>query len=93
MTMAVTALVLLCAGAIVLVLWGTIARNRWGLNLGKVNCPRCLRTVPKPGGMVGLWQSLFGGGQCPECKTLVNKWGREIMPRHKDRVKANKAAN
>ncbi len=88
--MGVTAVVLFCLGAIGLVARGTIARNRWGLNLGKVNCPRCLRSVYKPGGIAGLWQSLFGGGRCTECKTLVNKWGREIMPSHKDRVKTRK---
>jgi len=75
---------------VALVAWGTVARNRWGLHLGRVACPRCLRTVPKPGGLRGLRQTLLGGGTCPECKTLVDKWGREIMPRHRDRVKAQK---
>jgi hypothetical protein len=90
MTIGVTALVLFCLGAIGLIAWGTIARNRWGLKLGKVNCPRCLRAIPKPDGIAGVWQSFFGGGRCTECKTLVNKWGREIMPSHKDRVASKK---
>lgn len=90
MTTAVTALVLLCIIAATLVVWGTIARNRWGLNFGSVNCPRCLHRIPGSG---SLRQALFGGGRCAECKTLVDKWGREIMPRHNDRVKASRTAN
>jgi hypothetical protein len=82
----------LCLVAIVLVVWGTIERNRWGLRFGRVACPRCLRTIPCPGGLHGLRQTLFGGGTCAVCKTLVDKWGREIMPRHRDRVKAQKAS-
>lgn len=80
-----------CAGVAILVVWGTLARNSWGVNLGRVACPRCLRRIPSPGGVAGLRQKLLGGGQCAECKTLVNKWGREIMPSHKDRLKAQKA--
>lgn len=77
-----------CMGAVVLALWGTLERNRWGLNFGRVVCPRCLRTIPNPSGLRGLRQKLFGGGACAECKTIVNKWGREIMPNHGDRIKA-----
>lgn len=81
-------LLFVLAAVAVLVLWGTVARNRWGLNLGRVLCPRCLR--PIPAGSLG--RLLFGGRQCPECDTIVDKWGREIMPSRKDRVKAQNSA-
>lgn len=81
-----------CLGAVVLALWGTLERNRWGLNFGRVACPRCLRTIPNPGGLRGLRLRLLGGGACAECKTIVNKWGREIMPSHDDRIKAQNRA-
>lgn len=81
-----------CVGAVALVLWGTLERNSWGLNFGRVACPRCLRAIPNPGGLRGLWQKLFGGGICTECRTVVDKWGREIMPSHSDRVKTQKQA-
>lgn len=77
-----------CAGIAAVVLWGTFARNRWGINLGRITCPRCLRPIPNPGGLSGLQQRLFGGGTCSECKTLVDKWGHEIMPGHRDRIKS-----
>ncbi|HZB87428.1 MAG TPA: hypothetical protein VE291_02115 [Terracidiphilus sp.] len=93
MTFAVTSLFLLGAGAVLLVLWGTLVRNRWGLHFGKVNCPRCLRPIPNPGGMAGMRQVLLGGGSCAECGTIVDKWGREIMPNRSDRIKAQRAAN
>ncbi len=76
------------AAAAVLVVWGTAARNRWGLHFGRVLCPRCLRPIPAD----GLGSLLFGGRQCPECDTVVDKWGREIMPSHKDRIRAQNSA-
>lgn len=72
------------------VAWNTARRGRWGIRLGKLNCPRCLRRVPQTPGFLGLGR-FFGGGTCPACKTLVNKWGREIMPDHAYRVKAARA--
>lgn|GEM_PF-6357361 len=82
------ALLLIVAAAAILVVSGTLARNRWGLNLGRVLCPRCLRPIPAG----SLSQLLFGGRQCPECDTIVDKWGREIMPTRKDRMKAQESA-
>ena len=76
-----------CAGLIALIAWGTLTRNRLGVNLGKVPCPRCLRAIPE----ASLSQRIFGGARCPACKTLVNKWGREIMPSRKDKPQAAKS--
>ena len=74
--------------AILLVLWGTFNRNRWGFNFGKLLCPRCLRPIPRPQGVPSLRQLIFGGGTCSECHTVVDKWGRERMPGHRYRVSA-----
>ena len=82
------ALLLIVAAAAVLVVSGTLARNRWGINLSRVLCPRCLRPIPAS----SLSKFLFGNRQCPECDTVVDKWGREIMPSRKDRVKARESA-
>jgi hypothetical protein len=83
-------LIFVGAGIIALIAWGTVSRNQWGINFGRVACPRCLHRIPNPGGPRGWMQRLFGGGRCAECKTLVTKWGREIMPSHRDRIKAQK---
>ena len=80
-------LLYVCAGVIAVVAWGTLTRNRLGVNLGRLACPRCLRSIPG----AGLRQRVFGGARCAECKTLVNKWGREIMPGHRDRVQSKKS--
>lgn len=77
-------LLYVCAGLVAVVAWGTFARNRLGVNFGRIACPRCLRSIPG----AGLRQRVFGRAKCAECKTLVDKWGREIMPSHKDRVQA-----
>ena len=43
MTSSVLLLVILAPLTIgaLLVVYGTVVKNRWGINLGDVNCPRC----------------------------------------------------
>ena len=60
-----------------LIIYGTIAKNRWGINLKRVSCPKCgteasrLR-VPASGSEV-----LWGGYTCPNCGCQMDKWGRQ----------------
>jgi hypothetical protein len=61
-----------------LVIYGTIAKNRWGINLDAVSCPRCNTQLPKIRQPQNFRQNLWGGGTCPECGTEVDKWGREV---------------
>jgi hypothetical protein len=74
---AVPILVGLAVG-VVLVVHGTIVKNRWGVNLRRVECPECgtvmgLVRVPTSGG-----QAMWGGYTCPTCKCELDKWGRRI---------------
>ena len=71
-------LVCLGAAAIVTLVWGTIARNRWGINTGVVFCPRCHTQLPQVRRPESLQQILWGGGRCPACGAEVDKWGREL---------------
>jgi hypothetical protein len=65
---------LLAVGA-VLVAYGTLAQNRWGINLGAVLCPRCDTPLPKARKPQSLRQAMWGGGTCPACGVEVDKWG------------------
>jgi hypothetical protein len=46
----------------VLVIYGTIARNRWGINTDQVFCPRCKTPLPQIRKPQTLQQALWGGG-------------------------------
>jgi hypothetical protein len=63
-----------------LVIFGTVARNRWGINLDGVSCPRCNTPLPKVREPRSLQQALWGGGTCPNCGAEVDKWGRDVRP-------------
>jgi hypothetical protein len=59
-------------------IYGTIVRNKWGVNTGPVVCPGChtpLSFWRKP---TSLKQALWGGHSCPNCHRELDKWGREI---------------
>jgi hypothetical protein len=72
----VTASILL-AGSL-LVAYGTVARNRWGINLKPVNCPCCHAAVPQVRKPKSLREALWGGGTCDKCGCQMDKWGRHI---------------
>ncbi len=61
-----------------LVIHGSFAKNRWGINLDPVRCSHCgtpLPTIRKP---TSFRQTLWGGSTCSVCGTEVDKWGREV---------------
>jgi hypothetical protein len=62
----------------VLVIYGTIVKNQWGINLDPVSCPRCKTPLPQIRKPQTLQQALWGGGTCSACGANVDKWGREI---------------
>jgi disulfide bond formation protein DsbB len=62
----------------VLVIFGTIAKNRWGINLDPVSCPSCNTQFPQIRQPQSTRQALWGGGTCSKCGTEVDKWGREV---------------
>jgi len=63
---------------ILLVAFGTITKNRWGINLESVNCPACGSSMPKVRRPESLKQALCGGGTCGKCGCEMDKWGRLI---------------
>jgi hypothetical protein len=63
---------------LVLVTYGTLNKNKWGINLAAVSCPRCKSSAPQVRTPNSLGQTLWGGWTCPMCRAEVDKWGREI---------------
>jgi len=63
---------------LLLVGFGTAARNRFGINTMPVVCPRCGTSLPSIRTPENLSQALWGGGTCPVCATEVGKWGRQV---------------
>jgi hypothetical protein len=66
-----------------LVIYGTVVKNRWGINLEPLRCSKCGNTtfpiVRRP---TSLHQALWGGTICPVCGTEIDKWGREVGRPH-----------
>lgn len=63
---------------LLLVAYGTVAKNRWGINLQPVNCPACGSPMPRVRKPKSLSQTLWGGGTCEKCGFEVDKWGRQV---------------
>ena len=83
--MEVEAIFLVILFAIMMVVWGTLAKNSLGFNLKNLHCPRCIRPISRGRGLTRLWRLLAGGASCSECLTVMDKWGRERLPGEKDR--------
>jgi uncharacterized protein with PIN domain len=64
----------------VLVVYGTVAKNRWAISLEEVSCPRCNKLLPKVRKPRSLRESMWGGWTCPNCGVEVDKWGRQAPP-------------
>lgn len=82
-TLAAVFFLLLFVGA-VLVAHGTVAKNRWGVNIEGLKrgpqCPRCAAAMPRARVPKTFAQALWGGNACPMCGCDVDKWGREVKP-------------
>ena len=78
--MAVVSLIIaaLVLAGLVLSVHGTIAENRWGINLGPVACPKCGQPRPMLRLPRSIRQAVWGGHTCPSCGCEVDKWGREV---------------
>jgi hypothetical protein len=63
---------------ILLVVYGTLVQNGWGINLKSVTCPRCNRGIPSVRKPRSLREVLWGGGTCMNCGCEMDKWGRQI---------------
>ncbi len=63
---------------LMLVIYGTVVRNRWGINFQAVDCPRCHAPVPGVRQPKSRREMLFGGGTCDKCGCEMDKWGNPI---------------
>jgi hypothetical protein len=63
----------------VLVVYGTVVRNNWGINLAQSS--RCGTQLPEVRRATSLHQAMRGGYTCWACGADVDKWGREVQPR------------
>src|ERR1700690_2906223 len=73
------AVILALSGLVTLLTkYGTVARNRWGINRASVSCPNC--NTPRATGRKprSLSQIVWGGYTCPACGADVDKWGRQV---------------
>jgi hypothetical protein len=61
-----------------LVVYGTFAKNRWGVNFDQINCPRCQLPVPKTRKPKSWREMLWGGAICDQCGCPIDKWGNSI---------------
>lgn len=70
---------------LLLVGYGTLARNKWGINLAKVYCPNCNTPLTGTRGQKtrSLKQAIWGGYTCPVCRAEIDKWGRQVPMREK----------
>jgi hypothetical protein len=62
----------------VLVVYGTVRKTDWGINLKPLRCPRCETKRPLVRVPQSLRQAMWGGGFCAACGAHFDKWGREI---------------
>jgi len=63
-----------------LLVYGTFARNRWGINFQfqEVICPTCHAPVPHVRKPKSLRQMLWSGVTCDKCGCEIDKWGKPI---------------
>jgi hypothetical protein len=62
-----------------LVVYGTFAKNRWGINLDFPKaCPSCHTRFPTVRKPASLNQVLWGGATCTVCGMELDKWGRVV---------------
>jgi hypothetical protein len=61
-----------------LITYGTIVKNRWGLNFQRVLCPNCGAEMPRVRAPGSVTQALWGGYTCSKCGCQVDKWGRRL---------------
>lgn len=78
---------------IVFIVYGTIVKNNWGINVDPVSCPRCNTPLPIIRKPRTLRQAMWGGGTCPVCGIDVDKWGREVASQGHERSPGSMPSN
>jgi hypothetical protein len=71
--------VIIALGIVIgLVIYGTIAKNRWGINFQAVVCPKCGTQMPRVRAPTSAGEAMWGGFTCPKCGCRTDKWGRQL---------------
>ncbi len=63
---------------LVMIAYGTLAKNKWGVNFGRVACPECRTGKPLFRLPTSARQAIWGGYTCLNCGCEVDKWGRRV---------------
>ena len=63
---------------LILVAFGTVTKNDWGVNLPPVTCPRRNTVAPAVRVPRSRRQRLWGGCTCEGCGIELDKWARII---------------
>ena len=66
--------------AVLILAYGTVAKNGFGINVFEVVCPICDTVQPRFRIPESPEQARWGGSRCPNCSTSLDKWGRPIPP-------------
>jgi hypothetical protein len=69
---------LVVAACAALLIRGTRARNKMGVNGLPTSCPKCGTKFGRVRFPRTLRQALWGGNTCANCGCEIDKWGREI---------------
>ncbi len=60
-----------------IVVYGTVAKTKWGINLSPIKCPSCNKVQPRgPRIPADAYETKWGGMTCADCGTKMDKWGR-----------------
>ena len=68
---------LLTVGCVLLVV-GTVMKNKWGINVARISCPNCGNSLDRVRAPKTFAQVLWGGSTCDKCGIEVDKWGRPV---------------
>ena len=65
---------------LILLIYGTVAKTRWGFTFKQVKCPRCHAAQPWIRRPADAHEGIWGGYTCGQCGTKMDKWGRLRTP-------------
>jgi hypothetical protein len=69
-------LIVAIALAVGLLVYGTVAKTRWGINFTGATCPSCGLAMPRTRPPADAKEAAWGGWTCEKCGTKADKWGR-----------------
>lgn len=66
--------------AVLFLMRGTRSKDKTGVNIHPVSCPRCGVKFSRVRFPRSMRQFLWGGNTCAKCGCETDKWGRELPP-------------